>query len=258
MNIKAVVKVMNFHALLRVESSLKKAQLYQTMQGELEEMMKIVSNNRNLRLDKKWGKIDPTKPKLRIYLGSDFGFCGSVNSSVARVLQADDTSDKIVIGKKLRRVRTESLFATFEDYEKDFGIVKNYLEQAVLEGKWSAIEIVYNHFNNISSIHQNIKQIYPIAQDTEDEETSGDFEIEDEEETLLNDMLLAYLCYEVRIAAAYSYASENTMRQNSTTQSLKKLDEKEEEDRREHRKAETQKSFKKTIDSYIKQKSLKS
>ena len=38
MNVKAVVKVMNFHALLRVEASSKRALMYQTMEEELAAM----------------------------------------------------------------------------------------------------------------------------------------------------------------------------------------------------------------------------
>ena len=64
------------------------------------------------------------------------------------------------------------------------------------------------------------------------------------------------LTYEFKIAAVSAYASENTMRQNATTESLKKLDEREEEELRETRKMRTRKAFQKTIDSYIKQKSL--
>ena len=69
-------------------------------------------------------------------------------------------------------------------------------------------------------------------------------------------MLLSCLTYEVRIAAASAYASENTMRQNATTESLKKLDEREAEELRLQRKENTQRSFRKTIDSFIKQRSL--
>src|SRR5699024_5379187 len=71
MNVKAVVKVMNFHALLRVEASRKQAERYQAMESELENMMRIVMNNRNLRLDKRIALPDPALPALRIYLGSD-------------------------------------------------------------------------------------------------------------------------------------------------------------------------------------------
>lgn len=258
MNIKAVVKVMNFHALLRVDASNKKAQLYQTMENELESMMRIVTNNRNLRLDKRLGAPDPSKPKLRIYFGSDYGFCGSVNSSVSRVMAEDRTGEKIIIGKKIRHQVETRLFMNFEDFEKDFETVRAYLVQAVKERSWSSVEIVYNHFYNLTAIRQEVKQIYPLTPKEDDTDLdTGDFEIEDEDGTLLEDMLLSYLCYEVKIAAASSYASENTMRQNSTTESLRKIDEMAAEEKRLERKEHTQKAFKKTIDSYINQKAIK-
>ena len=39
MNVKAVVKVMNFHALLRVEASGQQALMYSTMEEELSAMI---------------------------------------------------------------------------------------------------------------------------------------------------------------------------------------------------------------------------
>ena len=45
MNVKAVVKVMNFHALLRVEASGQQALKYSTMEEELSDMMRILQNN---------------------------------------------------------------------------------------------------------------------------------------------------------------------------------------------------------------------
>lgn len=258
MNVKAVVKVMNFHALLRVEASRKQAERYQTMESELENMMRIVMNNRNLRLDKRIALPDPNQPVLRIYLGSDYGFCGSVNSSVSNVLVQDRDSARIVVGKKLRHPQQVELFLTQEECFADFSRVRAYLEQAVRERKWSAVELVYNHFYNLSSVKQITKRIYPLEAKPEDQEHQwDDFEVETDVVRLLEDMMVSYLTYELKIAAVSAYASENIMRQNATTESLKKLDEREEEELREARKLRTQKSFQKTIDSYIKQKSLK-
>ncbi len=258
MNVKAVVKVMNFHALLRVEASRKQAERYQTMESELENMMRLVMNNRNLRLDKQIALPDPNLPVLRIYLGSDYGFCGSVNSSVSGVMAQDKGSQRIVIGKKLRRPKEVELFLTQEECFADFSRVREYLEQAVRERKWSAVELVYNHFYNLNSVKQVTKRIYPLEAEPQDEEHQwDDFEIETDTVRLLEDMTVSYLTYEVKIAAVSAYASENIMRQNATTESLKKLDEREEEELRENRKVRTQKAFQKTIDSYIKQKSLK-
>lgn len=258
MNIKAVVKVMNFHALLRVEASRKQAERYQTMESELENMMRIVMNNRNLRLDKRIALPEPNQPVLRIYMGSDYGFCGSVNSSVSNVLARDGDASKIVVGKKLRRPQHVELFLTQEEYFSDLSRVRKYLEQAVRERKWSAVELVYNHFYNLSSVKQITKRIYPLEAQPEDQKHQwDDFEVETDVVRLLEDMMVSYLTYELKIAAVSAYASENIMRQNATTESLKKLDEREEEELREARKLRTQKGFQKTIDSYIKQKSLK-
>ena len=257
MNVKAVVKVMNFHALLRVEASRKQAERYQAMESELENMMRIVMNNRNLRLDKRIALPDPALPALRIYLGSDYGFCGSVNSSVSGQLAQDAGASRIVVGKKLRRPKDAELFLTQEQCFADYGPVQRYLELAVRERKWSAVELVYNHFYNLSSVKQVVKRIYPLEPLPEDEEHQwDDFEVEADTVRLLEDMTVSYLTYELKIAAASAYASENIMRQNATTESLKKLDEREEDERRALRKQRTQKAFQKTIDSYIKQRSL--
>ena len=145
MNVKAVVKVMNFHALLRVEASSKRALMYQTMEEELAAMMQIIQSNRNLRLDKCIKLPDPELPVLRIYLGSDLGFCGSVNTYVSTTMQKDTRTEKIVIGRKLRRPAEVSLFLTQEDFAENFEEVRAYLEKAVRERCWSAVEIVYNH-----------------------------------------------------------------------------------------------------------------
>ena len=258
MNVKAVVKVMNFHALLRVENSRREALKYSTMEDELSAMMQILQSNRNLRLDKNIRLPDPNLPVLRIYLGSDLGFCGSVNTSVSSVLQHDAAGEKIVIGKKLRRSSEVSLYLSQEEYHQNFEKVRTYLERAVRERCWSAVEIVYNHYYNVSCVKQEIKRIYPLEAKTNEVIANewDDFEINGDAQRMLEDMTISCLVYEVRIAAASAYASENIMRQNATSESLKKLDEMEAEAARVERKEKNQKSFQKTIDSFIKQKSL--
>lgn len=259
MNVKAVVKVMNFHALLRVESSGRQALMYSTMEEELSAMMRILQSNRNLRLDKRIRLPDENLPVLRIYLGSDLGFCGSVNTSVSSVLRHDAKAEKIVIGRKLRCPAEVRLFLSQEEYRENFSKVREYLERAVRERCWSAVELVYNHYYNVSSVKQEVRRIYPLAVPREETEISNewdDFEIEGNAQRLLEDMTISCLVYEVRIAAASAYASENIMRQNATSESLKKLDEIDAETARVQRKEKNQAAFRKTVDSYVKQKSL--
>ena len=258
MNVKAVVKVMNFHSLLRVESSGRQAMTYATMEQELTEMMRMIQNNKNLQLDKRVKLPDKSLPVLRIYIGSDLGFCGSVNTSVSSVLQSGGNDEKIVIGRKLRKPAEVSLFLTREDYDGHFDRIQTYLDRAVRERPWSAVELVYNHYYNVSSVKQIVKRIYPLelAPGETTKNQWDDFEIDGDPRALLEDMTISCLVYEVRIAAASAYASENIMRQNATSESLKKLDEIETEELRVSRKERSQASFHKTIDSYIRQKSL--
>lgn len=257
MNVKTVVKVMNFHSLLRVDASRRRADMFEAMKDELESMMKIIMNNRNLQLDKHIRLPDPALPVLRIYLGSDFGFCGGVNASVSSVLSKDGDKEKVVIGKKLRKPQNVSLYLTQEEFNANFKQVRAYLERAVRERPWSAVELVYNHYFNLSSIKQVTRRIYPLDLPPEEQDnTQGDFVFECDPHKMLEDMTISYMVYELRIAAASAYASENIMRQNATSESMKKLDEAETEALRLARKERNLLAVQRTTDSYIKQKSL--
>ena len=75
--IKNVVKVMNFHALLNVDKSRKKAEKYKNVGVEITRILSRIFYNKNLVLDKKVLTPDRDKPKLNIYIANDYGFCGS-------------------------------------------------------------------------------------------------------------------------------------------------------------------------------------
>ena len=84
MSLKNVVKVMNFHSLLRVDRSRKTAKKYSQMEQMVLEMLDNILNNRNVILDVKALRMDPSMPELQILLGSDLGFCGNLNNLVRR------------------------------------------------------------------------------------------------------------------------------------------------------------------------------
>lgn len=257
MNVKAVVKVMNFHSLLRVDASRRRADMFAAMKEELESMMRIVMNNRNLRLDQRIRLPDPALPVLRIYLGSDLGFCGGVNSAVSAVLARDVGAEKVIIGKKLRRTEGVALYLTQEAFGREFGRVRDCLERAVRERPWSAVELVYDHYFDMSSIRQVVRRIYPLELAPEEQEDAqGDFVFEGDPGEMLEDMTVSYMVYELRIAAASALASENIMRQNATSESLKKLEEAEAEALRLERKERGLRAARKTTESYIRQRAL--
>lgn len=258
MNVKAVVKVMNFHSLLRVDASRKQAEKYSQIEESLKSMMSMILGNKNLKLDNRIKMPKANAPVLKIYIGSDFGFCGGVNSSVVSSIQSDnDNSDKVIIGKKIKSAtKDECLKITLEEFQNDFDTVRSYLVKEVREGCWSSIVVVYNHFFNSSEVKLVEKKIYPLETSESVKGEWDDFILEGDHDVMFEDMLILCLSYELKIAAVNSYASENIMRQNSTTESLKRIDEIEEDERKLRNKIRTQVSVNKTIDSYVKQKSL--
>ena len=88
---------------------------------------------------------------------------------------------------------------------------------------------------------------------TEEGETfDEDFAMETELTPMLNNLIALYLCYELKICEMNSYAAENVIRQQLTNQSLKKIDEMEEEKAKVTRKLKKQKDFQKIIENYRK------
>ena len=61
MKVKSVVKIMNFHSLLRVNSAKKKAEKLDGYEKELSKMIDTILNNKNFILDKK--SLVPPKDK---------------------------------------------------------------------------------------------------------------------------------------------------------------------------------------------------
>ena len=64
MGVEKVVKVMNFHSLLRVDKSKKIAEMYFNTEQELHHMMAKIVYNKNLILDKKMLLTSENAPVL--------------------------------------------------------------------------------------------------------------------------------------------------------------------------------------------------
>lgn len=216
-------------------------------------MMSCITNNRNFRLDKKI--LEPPKEGkvLHIYLGSDFGFCGNYNSQVNDQIRKDSSSEKILIGKKLHLPEGEE--ALFRIYRKEmdeaYGQLEQILTMAIKSRSCRKIYLTYNHYENTSTIYLKKIQIYPVKPE-EGETYIEDFAVEGDINDLYEDMLSAYVGYELLLASLNSSAAENVLRQNSTTESLKKIDELEEEKLMQNRREKRDKEFKKVIDNFVK------
>ncbi|MCD8333291.1 MAG: F0F1 ATP synthase subunit gamma [Clostridiales bacterium] len=254
MNIKNIVKVMNFHALVRVDAAKRKAVKYMMLSDELYDMLDQIMNNRNLVLDKSIMKADPSKPPLTFYIGSDYGFCANYNSLINNLMM-EDGGEKVVIGKKLRTPKSGLVLRMDKDsFEDNLPQLEELVRRGIEERAYSSLHIVYHRYINSTTSELENRQIYPI--DVPANEDRGryreDFLIEGDLSEILRGIVLTYVLYEIELANISGFASENVMRQNTTQESLKKIDEREEEqlmrDRRERRSEE----FRKVIENYTK------
>ena len=83
---------------------------------------------------------------------------------------------------------------------------------------------------------------------------TGDFAVEGDINQLMMQLISSYVNYELLLALVNSRAAENILRQNATTDSLKKIDEMEEERVMEERREIRGKEFQKVVDNYVKKK----
>lgn len=251
--IKNIVKVMNFHSLLRIDKSKAKAEKYFAIEQQLDDMMVEILYNKNLNLDKKIIKENPNGEILNIYIGNDLGFCSNFNSLIKHQIIEDTNAKKIVIGKKIFTKREDIILSlSKEEFYKDSRSLENILYEYVEKNKVKEIHVIYNHYYKVSDIRFENKKIFPLDLKEDKESSNVDFVIETDVKKLLMSIVSLYLCYEIKILETNSWASENVMREKVTRESLKKIDEIEEEKNRVKRKKKKAIAFKKQLSNFNK------
>jgi len=259
MSVKNTVKVMNFHALLRVNDARNNVTNAFKYERELKYIISSIVNNRIFKQEHMSLELDPEGVELNIYLGSDLGFCANFNSDVMHFLKTDDgKNEKIIIGKRVRlTVENEKLFISNENFEDKFEDIFNVVLDGLLSRKYSRVNIIYNHYFNMSRQEVLKRTILPfdyeggdVLDDEEKLEFSklDDFVIEGDLNNILWNLISIFVTMEIRIAKAWSYATENVLRQKFTDNSLKKIEEKEEENKRLERKAIKAQTFKEIVE----------
>lgn len=255
MNIKTIVKVMNFHALLRVDRAHREADQYKMLEGEVARMIDLIQNNRNLILDR-WA-LQPREgaPRLRIYIGSDLGFCGAANASVNAILEGEDPNNFVItIGRKMHSMDLVDLSMTREEFDSRYHEIEEILTEGVRRRKFSGVDLCYDHYYNMTHIEPVEKTIFPIHLERDDlEEYADDFAVEGSDvNEVMEGLIITYLNYEIKSAAVNAFASENILRQNATNESLKRVEEMETQERWAQRKRKNDAAARKVIDSFIK------
>ena len=259
MSVRNVVKVMNFHALLRVNDARKKVEKAFNYERELKYVIATIVNNRifnqeNLSLD-----FSKNEKELNIYIGSDLGFCSSFNFDVMSYLKEDlDENDKIIIGKRIDcDVPNKKLYIDKEKFHENQNKIYDIVLEGIVNKKYSKVNIKYIHYHNLNKQEIVKRTILPFGihedildeSDTREISKLDDFVVEGDLSFILLNLLTLYVTNEIKIADAWSWASENVERQVFTNESLKKIDEREEERLKVERKIRHNKEFKQIVEN---------
>lgn len=267
MSVRNVVKVMNFHALLRVNNARRKVDKAFNYERELKYIIATIVNNRIFNQENLSLEFSKNEKELNVYIGSDLGFCSSFNADVMNYLKQDTPeNDKIIIGKRVYwEVENLKLYIDKEKFNEHTDEIFDIVLDGIINKRYSKINIIYIHYYNLNKQEIVKRTILPFdfGGDILDEEEKreinklDDFVIEGDLSYILLNLVSLYVANEIKIAEAWSWASENVERQVFTNESLKKIDEREEEAQLQARKARHSKEFKLIVEKNNKKKQVK-
>lgn len=256
MRIKNVVKVMNFHSLLRVDKARKTADKYLTVGEEITKILTTILYNKNLVLDKKVLLPDKNNPILDIYIANDYGFCGDFNAAVRRAINKNLDNYKIIIGSKISYKDDKTVIKINKDnFQQDFYKIENYIDKSLIDMTYSEINVYYNHYYSSTSFEFKKINLFPLEFNGEYYE-GKDFVAETDLDLMIKSLVSFYICYQLKMCECISEAAENMERNQITRMALDKIEELEEEERNEEFRKKTEIAVKKNIDNYKKMQML--
>ena len=253
-NIKNIVKVMNFHSLIRVDRAKREANKFLGVEDELCKLLYQITNNTNLKLDKKILIENSSGIVLNIYIGNDLGFCGDFNYQLQKAIRQDLGSYKVVIGRKLFLSDSSDnvlLKIKKDDFLNQYYKIESLISDYVFNHKVKEINVFYNRYYNVNEIQFEKKRLFPIEIGTYDDVSlMSDFVIETDVNELISHLVSLSICYQIKMLESNSFASENVMRQKITNESLDKIEKKEDEQKLLDMKEKKERNFKKQINNY--------
>ena len=251
-SIKNVVKVMNFHSLLRVDKDRKKAEKYLSVGEEITKILTEILYNKNLVLDKQILMPDKTKPILDIYIANDYGYCGDFNSSVRRAIMKNIDNYKIIIGSKIVYKDNKTVLKLEKDlFNQEFTQIRHYIEKSLLDMSYREINIYYNHYYTSTTFEFKKVNVFPL--EFKGEYYSGvDYTAETNLQNMLKSLVAFYICYQLKMCECISEAAENLNRNQITSMALDKIEEKEEEKRNQYLRKRNEEACFKNVENYKK------
>ncbi len=251
-SIKNVVKVMNFHSLLRVDKARKKAEKYLSVGEEITKILTEILYNKNLVLDKQILMPDKTKPILDIYIANDYGYCGDFNSSIRRAIMKNVDNYKIIIGSKIVYKDNKTVLKLEKDlFNQEFTQIRHYIEKSLLDMSYREINIYYNHYYTSTTFEFKKVNVFPL--EFKGEYYSGvDYTAETNLQNMLKSLVAFYICYQLKMCECISEAAENLNRNQITSMALDKIEEKEEEKRNQYLRKRNEEACFKNVENYKK------
>ena len=251
-SIKNVVKVMNFHSLLRVDKARKKAEKYLSVGEEITKILTEILYNKNLVLDKQILMPDKTKPILDIYIANDYGYCGDFNSSVRRAIMKNIDNYKIIIGSKIVYKDNKTVLKLEKDlFNQEFTQIRHYIEKSLLDMSYREINIYYNHYYTSTTFEFKKVNVFPL--EFKGEYYSGvDYTAETNLQNMLKSLVAFYICYQLKMCECISEAAENLNRNQITSMALDNIEEKEEEKRNQYLRTRNEEACFKNVENYKK------
>ncbi len=229
-SIKNVVKVMNFHSLLRVDKARKRAEQYLNVGNEITNILSEIMYNKNIVLDKNTLIPDQSKPILDIYIANDYGYCGDFNSSVRRAILKNVHNYKIIIGKKIVYNDDKTVLKIEkDDFNNRFLEIQHYIDRSLLDMSYREINIYYNHYYSSTTFKFKKITAFPLKFNGEYYE-GADFVAETDIHKMLKSLVSFYICYQLQMCECISEAAENLNRNQITRMALDKIEEREEEE----------------------------
>ena len=252
-SIQNIVRVMNFHALARIDKAKSKSVKEMSTEELLEKMIREIYYNKNLNIDKKLLTENKNGIELNIYIGSDLSFCGDFNSSILSKLAEDNDSQKIIVGQKIYSITSQPYIYALskEEFFQDSSHISSIIEEYLTEQKAKSINIIYNRYYSIDDIRLEKMQVFPVNFEMKAEDDYDiDFVIENDANNILRSILAEYLNFKVRIAEQSSWAAENVNRERIARESMKRIDELKETEKIIENQKRSQKKLAEQIDNF--------
>ena len=137
------------------------------------------------------------------------------------------------------------------NFEKQFSEIQHYIEKALLDMKYSEINIYYNHYYSSTTFEFKRVKAFPIEFSGEYYEGT-DFVAETNLQKMLKSLVSFYICYQLKMCECISEAAENLNRQQITRSALDKIEEREEIERNAEMRKKNEEACFKNVENYKK------